>query len=65
MLLRRNYNFTTSNIGTIVVLGRYHEWYKQDNFFTFQQMSVDPKTLKRYKSVLAAFMLFLNGRQPG
>jgi hypothetical protein len=28
-------------------------------------MSVDPKTLKRYKSVLAAFMSFLHGRQPG
>ena len=27
-------------------------------------MSVDPKRLKRYKSVLAAFMSFLHGRQP-
>jgi hypothetical protein len=63
--LRRNYNFTTSNKGTVVVLGRYQEWHKQNNFFTFQQISVDPKTLKRYKSVLAVFMSFLDGRQPG
>ena len=28
-------------------------------------MSVDPQTLKRYKSVLASFMLFLHGRLPG
>jgi hypothetical protein len=36
-----------------------------EQFFIFQQMSVDPKTLKRYKSVLAAFMSFLHGRQSG
>ena len=28
-------------------------------------MSVDPQTLKRYKSVLAAFMSFLHRRLPG
>jgi hypothetical protein len=28
-------------------------------------MSVDPATLKRYKSVLAAFMSFLHERPPG
>ena len=28
-------------------------------------MSVDPATLKRYKSVLASFMSFLHGRPPG